>query len=217
MASEYEIPAIHATNSRDEWPFQGREGSLKGIFVSHISRPPHVIALFCRWGGSDHLPTSFPFWNAQVTFVSPSGRFLWRSTRHRDTHRAGDGICVPARPRPACGPNSLSQNLGSQPSFGQPAYRQCASKSEHPTKTMPPNSHGQTWIRITCIFINGMRTISAQVIDNKQPHKMFLCVIVHYITTSQAGTALVVKAEFHLHRAHKGIGPMRATEGIAVI
>src|SRR5271165_597472 len=57
MASEYEIPAIHATNSRDEWPFQGREGSLKGIFVSHISRPPHVIALFCRWGGSDHLPT----------------------------------------------------------------------------------------------------------------------------------------------------------------
>jgi len=34
-------------------------------------------------------------------------------------------------------------------------------KNEHPAKTMPRNSYKQTWIRVTYIFINDMRTISA--------------------------------------------------------
>ncbi len=38
------------------------------------------------------------------------------------------------------------------------------SESECPAKAMPPNSNGQSWIRIEHIFISDMRTISAQVI-----------------------------------------------------
>src|ERR1019366_7309456 len=57
-------------------------------------------------------------------------------------------------------------------------------------ENLAPNSYGQTWIRITSICINDMRTISAQVADSKQRRKFFFkSVIVYYITS----TALVVK------------------------
>ena len=36
-------------------------------------------------------------------------------------------------------------------------------------------------------------------------------------STKARWLSLVVKAELHLHRAHEGIGPMRATEGVAVV
>ena len=45
----------------------------------------------------------------------------------------------------------------------------------------------------------------------------FVGVLADYNTPYQAGTALVVKPELHLHRAHKGIGPMRPAEGVAGI
>jgi len=89
-------------------------------------------------------------------------------------------------------------------------------KSEHPAKIVPPNSHGHYWIRITYIFINGLLTISAQIIDSKQPRKKFLrSVIADYITPDRAGTVLVMEPELHLNRAHKGIGPMRPSKGVA--
>ena len=72
--------------------------------------------------------------------------------------KLGTGICVPARPHPECRPNSLSENLDSQPSLGEAAYRQSASKSEQPAKTMPPKSHGQT-----------------SLILNNRVKKLFMC------------------------------------------
>ena len=104
-----------------------------------------------------------------VTFVSPSRRFLWRFHRHHDTPQLGDGIRVPPRPHPPCGPYSVFENPQSRRTRGQPAEVASDHKSEHPAKIMPSNSHGQTWIRITRIFINDMRTIYAQTIDSKPP------------------------------------------------
>jgi len=48
------------------------------------------------------------------------------------------------------------------------AHKPVRPKSEHPAKIVSTNSNGQTWIRITAIFTNHLRTISAQVIDSKQ-------------------------------------------------
>ena len=80
-----------------------------------------------------------------------------------------------ALPRPGRGTSWIVENLQTddgtallESGVDVPRPLLISPVSEYPAKIVGSNPYGQTWIRITCIFINDMRTISAQIIDSKQ-------------------------------------------------
>jgi hypothetical protein len=135
-----------------------------------------VLASFAGAGISAPPPLSHSG-KAWLLSFSRDQNFSGAFSGGRTIRHKGEGISVPRPSAPGCGVSWIVDNLQTgtrnltperRPSVRR-AIHLISPESEHPAKIIAPNSNGQNWIRITYIFINDMRTISAQAIDSKQP------------------------------------------------